>query len=439
MRFIFFLFISSFGYSQSFFGVKYLDNIIDTTLVAGPENARYSDVWGFGFNAHKYAVLGSTMGSHFIKIENNKLEEIDFKPGAFTGLTVQHRDYKKYKNYIYAVCDEGNSTLQIFDISYLPDSVHKIYDSNTLFTICHNIFIDTVKAKLYACGPDNSGLKVYDLLNPQLPTLVHDVNFIPYVHDCYVRNDTAFLNAGFDGLEVYYFGDAIPKQLGVLDFYPEQGYNHSGWLSKDGSLYCFIDETIGKKIKLCELNEGLENIAISELFGTEDAIDFVPHNINIIKGFAIVSYYNQGFRIFDLLKRPVEEIAFFDTFPIKTNYKLNGAWGVSVFEDKELILISDRQYGLFLFSFPFTAFRNLESGLVVNTPFINTQSLILFNADKMDDFTFSIYNISGQMVYQETTFSAWINIPLDLVSGVYVFNIKNTEGESVQAGKFIVQ
>jgi hypothetical protein len=57
-------------------------------------------------------------------------------------------------------------------------------------------------------------------------------------------------------------------------------------------------------------------------------------------------------RIFDLSDLPVREIGSYDTYLKDSNFKMNGAWGVSVFEDENLILVSDRQNGLFLFSFP---------------------------------------------------------------------------------------
>ena len=440
MRLMFILFINSVALGQEYFNISLLDNLIDTTVIAGPENARYSDVWGFYYKEDKYAVLGSTEGSHFVKIENNILIEIDFQKGAFSGITVQHRDFKKYKNYIYGVCDEGESSLQVFDISYLPDSVHKVYDSSLPFTVCHNIFIDTLQGKLYACGPDNSGLKIFSLDNPESPELITNFTQVDYVHDCYVVNDTAFLNAGFEGLQVYYFGGENPQQIGVLDFYPDQGYNHSGWLSDNRQNYCFIDETEGKKVKLCRLENGIENISISELFGTKNALDYIPHNVMIFHDFAFVSYYNEGFRIFDLKTEPIKEVGFYDTFPLETDYKLNGAWGVFVFEESEQILISDRQFGLFLFEFPIKAFRMLEEEpLVFNTPFSNEESLILFNAETPDNYRFSLYSISGQLVYDKTTYASWINMPLNLTAGVYVYVIRNTNSEIVKKGKLVMQ
>ena len=66
-------------------------------------------------------------------------------------------------DYLYVVCDEGSSsTLQIIDVSNLPNSVNTVYDSNQLFTKSHNIFIDTATAKLYACA-SNTAMDIYSL------------------------------------------------------------------------------------------------------------------------------------------------------------------------------------------------------------------------------------------------------------------------------------
>ena len=94
--------------------------------------------------------------------------------GRYTGSDAIHRDYHDYQNYLYAVCDEGPSSLQIMDLSFLPDSVSVIYDDDSLITRSHNIFIDTAYAKLYSCSNKNSGgsnaLKVLDISTPTNPT-----------------------------------------------------------------------------------------------------------------------------------------------------------------------------------------------------------------------------------------------------------------------------
>lgn len=424
--------------AQDYFNVQLLDQWTDTTLIKGPEDAFFSDVWGFNYNGEKYCALGSTEGTHIFSINNNHLNLIDFKPGKYQSLLVQHRDFKTYKNYLYGVCDEGTSSLQIFDLSYLPDSIHKVYDSDSFFQICHNIFIDTNKAKLYACGPNNLGMKIFDISNPIQPVLWYDFNQVNYVHDCYVTNDTAFLNCGFNGLQIYDFSTQQIQQLGVLDFYVEQGYNHSGWLSEDRQKYVFVDENKEKRIKICDASS-LVDINISYLYGTSDYVNNVAHNVMIYDDFLFVSYYNEGLRIVDISGNKSDEVAYYDTFWQDTNYKLNGAWGVFVFKDENLILISDRQNGLFLFYFPISLSRlSSNNTIITNTPFVNENSIIIYPNPNNDDLFFTIYNSTGQIVYEHQSLFNWISIPLNLKAGQYYFKIMTKASSLLDKGKFII-
>ena len=354
-------------------------------------------------------------------------------------MLVQHRDFKTYQNYLYTVCDEGTSSLQIFDLSYLPDSIHKVYDSDLYFQICHNIFIDTNKAKLYACGANDLGMKIFDISNPIQPILWYDFNQVYYVHDCYVTNDTAFLNCGFNGLQIYDFSSQQVQQLGVLDFYVEQGYNHSGWLSEDRKKYVFVDEDKGKRIKICDATS-LSDISVSSLYGTKDYVNKVAHNVMIYDDFLFTSYYNEGLRIVDIsnIKQP-KEVGFYDTFFQETNYKLNGAWGVFVFKDDNLILISDRQNGLFLFYFPIELSRAIkDKSAVTNTPFINSSSVIIYPNPNNEALFFSIYNSVGQVIYEKQSLFNWISVPLNLNAGQYYFKVYSNDNETLDGGKFII-
>jgi choice-of-anchor B domain-containing protein len=415
-----------------------LDNWTDTTIEKGLGEAVFNDLWGFNFEGTNYCAMGSSIGTHIFKVGETQVELIDYEPGRYQNRYVEHRDYKVYQNYLYGVCDEGESSLQIFDISYLPDSIHKVYDDNEFFSVCHNLYIDTLNAKLYACAANEIGMQVLDISNPTVPILSYFFSELSYVHDCYVRNDTAYLNAGFSGLYVYNFGSGSPVELGILDFYPDQGYNHSGWLTPDGTKYAFIDETEGTKIKLCE-TEDLASISVSESFATSDYVDFVPHNVILLDNLAFISYYNEGLRIFDISKAPVEEIGIYDTFLEDTKYKLNGAWGVYVFEEKNQILVSDRQRGLLLFSFPIQVLNVKNEGTVVtNSPFIDENS-ILIPRDNLsdDDLTFTIAAADGRIVYEQANFLNYVGIPLTLAAGTYIYAIYNEFEDFVEGGKFV--
>lgn len=440
--FIFLVFYFSTGVAQQQKNVIFLDNWTDTTIEKGLEDAIFNDIWGFTHESNDYCVMGSSIGSHFFLIEDKNIQFIDFVPGKYQNRYVEHRDFKKYQNYIYGVCDEGTSSLQIIDISYLPDSVSKVYDSALNFQICHNIFIDTLNAKLYAAGPNNIGLKVFSIEDPINPILLHDFNEVAYVHDCYVRDDTAYLNCGFDGLQIYSFEHDTPEHLGNLDFYPNQGYNHSGWLSPNGNKYAFIDETKGTQIKLCNLKETpLNIIAIDELFSTKDYLEYVPHNIIILDYLAFVAYYNEGLRIFDLSKAPYTEIGMYDTFLEDTKYRLNGAWGVFVFEDTNQILISDRQNGLFLFEFPIKELNNNRQNTFFSgsMPFINEGNYLIPREElNMEELYFSIHDIKGTLIYDQENYLNYIQIPLDLSSGTYLYGIFDNKNHIIESGQFIV-
>jgi hypothetical protein len=258
------------------------------------------------------------------------------------------------------------------------------------------------------------------------------------VHDCYVTNDTVFLNCGFNGLQIYDFSTQQIQQLGLLDFYVEQGYNHSGWLSEDRQKYVFVDENKGKRVKICDASS-LIDINVSYLYGTSDYSNNVAHNVMIYDDFLFVSYYNEGLRIVDISGNTSDEVAFYDTFWQDTNYKLNGAWVIFVFKEENLILISDSQNGLFLFYFPISLSRlSSNRTLVTNTPFINENSIIIYPNPNNDDLFFTIYNSNGQIVYQHQSFLNWISLPLNLDAGQYFFNILSEDYSLLDKGKFII-
>lgn len=432
-----FLQLTLFGQQSS--NIVLLDHWTDTVSIPiAVEEARYSDLWAFQNAGSDFVAVGSSRGTEILQIMDNQMVHVAYEPGAFQGYTVVHRDFKVFQNYLYAVCDEGTSSLQIFDLNYLPDSLHKVYDSNMHLTICHNIFIDTSTAKLYACGPNNTGLKVLSLSDPENPTLDTYFTNVSYVHDCFVRNDTAYLNCGFDGLHIYNFAGTMPVQLGVIDFYANQGYNHSGWLSPSGTQYAFIDETEGTKIKLSYVND-LSAIQIDELFGPDEYLDYVPHNIVILEKLAFVAHYNLGLRVFDLSKRPIKEIAYFDTFLQETDYKLNGAWGVSIIEENNQILVCDRQNGIYLFSFPMDVLEaSTEDLIVTSTPFIDENSRIIPRTYfDQEGLSFSIFSVNGTQVFNKEDLVNWMNIPLSLAAGTYAFAIYDSEKELLESGKFV--
>lgn len=350
---------------------------------------RYNEVWGIEVNGVEYGVIGSTMGVHFISLEpvNGVLEEVAFVAGAAQGSNIIHRDYHSYGNYLYAVADEGASTLQIIDFSNLPASVSLVYDSDEFITTAHNIFIDEDNARLYSTNS-----RVLSLANPEQPTLLSQGFFGG--HDIFVRDDMLIVNEGYNGMRFIDYTDVNnPIVVGSLSDYFNGGYNHSGWMSEDNSHYFLCDETGGSFVKSVNITD-FNNIEIVDMFKADNENEnHIAHNALVKNNLLYVSYYSDGIQIFDVTD-PANVVRkyFYDTYPGMDNSGFKGAWGTYNFLNSGRILVSDMASGLFLLDFPadqtiFTlnedivgcATQDLSFDVLVGTDFSNNGTNLSVN------------------------------------------------------------
>lgn len=326
----------------------------------------YNEIWGYSKDGREYAIIGSTAGTHIFDITDpNNVDTVEFIPGAAQGGQIVHRDYHDYAGYLYMVSDEGNSTLQIANLSYLPDSVPLIYDSNSLIKRAHNIFIDTATAKLYACAivkGDGSfkAMTIYSLSDPLNPVFLADLNLQSaqgwHVHDVFVKNDTAYCSNGMAGLFIFDLTNpASPQLLGSLTTYPDKDYNHSGWLTGDGNYYVFTDEAPAMDVKIYDVSD-LSNMSYVSQFNSGVDPLSMAHNVINNGRYAYCSYYHDGLQVFDI-SDPANpfKVGFYDTYPESTSYSCSpnyecykGTWGVYPYLPSGKILVSDMQHGLFV-------------------------------------------------------------------------------------------
>jgi choice-of-anchor B domain-containing protein len=334
-------------FAQDSMNVSLLFHWDDNTIPAEPVyGLNYNEVWGVALNGREYAVIGSSKGTHIFDVTDPaNSTEVAYVEGAAQG--VIHRDYKDYQGYLYAVADEGPSTLQIIDLNNLPNSASVVYDTNELITRAHNIFIDTLNGLLY----DTNG-GVYSLANPEDPQTVAFVNLggmMDHGHDMYVRDDTVYWHGGPTGMHVYDYSvnPNNPTLLGELSL---GEYNHSGWLSEDGDTYVFAEEDFGRDIQICDVSD-LSNINIVSYVNSGFGSASIPHNLILKDDILYVSYYHDGLYIFDLSDPANPWLrGFYDTEPALTQpYTWFGAWGVYPLLPSGNILVSDTRHGLFVF------------------------------------------------------------------------------------------
>jgi len=448
------------------------DNILGS---AAFDNA-YNEIWGLAVNNREFAVIGTTEGTHFIDVTDpSNPVEVQLVEGAVSGPAIIHRDYHDKGCYLYAVADEptsanaiNKSTLQIMDISNLPGEVTVVYDSEELLFRSHNIFIDEPNDRLYAfiANGDNLGfsaMRIYDISvpeNPQFLALHNELGGvnIQQVHDGYVKDHISYLNLGPGGFAIVDFTDAVnPTVLGSLDNYPEQGYNHSGWLSQDGQYYYMADENWGLRMKVIDVSDPSDLEVINFIDAGNTAPTSIPHNQIVACDYLYVSYYYDGLQVYNISDpaNPIR-IAEYDTSrePDAQSYK--GAWGVYPFLPSGNILVSDMQEGLFVFeSIDKTecAQRRSMCQDISNTEVIhddktfsispnpaNEQIVITSKAEFADHVEVIITDLTGKRVLEKQfkgEQSLNIHFPNNLSAGLYIVSIHSNT--AVYSQKLVIE
>ena len=436
-------------------------------------NIRYSSPWGWADTVkhREYAILGSSDGTYFIDVTIPTAPVVrDFVAGPRDSCV--WREYKTYQKYLYMVSDDevnANNTnnMQIIDMSYLPDSVHLVFNIDTPVVRSHTLFIDG--DKLY-CGYDHYDrnnenhyykMAVYSLADPTLPQFIQslDSDFtLPngsVVHDMYVRHDTVYASCSDAGLFIFKFSGGHFSLISSLTNYPDHGYNHSSALTADGKTLIFVDEVPAKlPCKSLDVSD-LSNLTLLQEFKPTPSDTATPHNPFIREGDnsrVVVAYYQSGVQIFDIRDPAnITRTGFFDTSPLNCpdcpgwGRQYSGCWGVYIDLPSGIVLASDMQNGLFV----------LDASAAMGVPTVNSNG---FFADVLPnpsdaDFTllvsltagmklnYSVMDVAGKLISNdERNFSPGKNyITLsgkNLSAGTYLLKL---EGEGIFVTKKLIK
>jgi len=374
---------------------------------------RYNGIWGWvdPQDNKEYAIIGSSEGTHFIDISNPTTPiQRDFVAGRRNQCI--WREYKTYQNYCYMVSDDGTpNSMQIIDMSYLPDSVSVVHDNNNIISRAHTLFIDGTN--LYfgiPKGPAVGGqskMAVFSLANPILPTFIRNIESddpgADYVHDMFVRNDTIYASESYSGMHIYRWTGTAFAPLATITTYLDQGYNHSSALTGDGNTLIFCDEVpVNMQVKSLDVSN-LGNLTVVDYFKSTLTTTATPHNPFIRVGDnsrAIIAYYSDGVQFFDISNPAnVFRTGFIDTDPNDCpscpSAAYQGCWGAYVDLPSGLIIASDMQRGLFVID---------ANGALTTTPQCDCgvpPVLTVGPNPSTNDFTLTVSgNISENVVYE---------------------------------------
>lgn len=399
---------------------------------------KYSGCWGWTdtINDREYGIAGSTTGTYFVDVTNPYSPTVcAFYPatnGTITG-TGNWREIKTYKNYCYVMNDNGAGTLglQIFDLSTLPATVTLVSQNMNLFRRGHAGWIDG--DKYYVAGvtySDNttSSLNVYSLATPTAPVLLRqlkqDYPSISYVHDAFVRNDTVFASAAYQGLQVYKLTAANTfTQLGSLTTYPGSGYNHASAITPNGQHLVMLDEVPASlPIKVLDITN-LSNIVV-----TATANQFpqsTPHNPWVVnEKYVFISAYQDGTQLWDISNPNAPFLAgYFDTYPASGGNNntwpggasYNGQWGLYPYFPSKNIFALDRNNGIFMIN---TAlFANPEINIIGNASNIPDGTIATSTGNNTDfGSVIMTTNVTNNFVIQNTGLGS-LNISTITITG----------------------
>lgn len=426
VRFLFLLLcvgsVLSLKAQYSRYNLRMVAHFNDTNLKKVDGDQIWSDItgWKDTVKNREYMIAGSTDSLYFFDITNPlTMKKCDVEAGRARNAI--NRDYEIYDHYVYCVSDRTSplGSLEIFDLQYLPDSVHKVYDNDTFSINTHTLFIEQASQRMYLCGnihkPAGSwSMGIFSLANPEQPVFLGELDKnqgCPYTHEVFVQRDTAYCSCGTNGLFIYDLRN--PQQTVLISSivapYPGNGYNHSSWLDSSGRYLMFTDENQGSPIKVYDMRQ-LNSPDLVTYFNSNTQA--LPHNAYWKGRYAYASMYEDGVYVFDMknvASQTPTMAAFFDTYPKNATGIYNGfhgCWGVWPFLPSGLILASDISEGLFVLepSWPLGTEEH-QTGIIHSrfypNPFTNTVSLTV-QSTSTGHARLRIVDLQGKTWFEES-------------------------------------
>jgi choice-of-anchor B domain-containing protein len=345
-------------------GVTLLSRTALTDFAVGATSG--TDIWGYvAPSGREYALMGLNNGSAFVEITDPVTPVI---VEVILHADAGQSDIKTFGDYAYSVT-EGGGGLQVIDMTGIDGGTVTLVNTVTLLGLdqAHNIAINEDSGFAYVCGAfttqTEGGLFVLDLADPVNPVFagawsvpyVHDVQVVTYTSGAYAGKEIAFAYAGGVEDPTLRIVDVTNKgaivQLSRAE-YPNRAFAHQGWLSDDRKYVYLNDE-------LDEINRFMPTttyvIDVSDLTNPSFATSFstglpsTDHNLTLRGNILFEANYTSGLRIFDVSSPFLpQSLGYFDTFPGSDLPGFGGAWGIHADLPSGVVLVSDRNSGLFV-------------------------------------------------------------------------------------------
>lgn len=321
------------------------------------------DNWGYvSPSGREYAIQCTEESTVFVEVTDPMNPVVVGSIGGPVGIW---RDAKVYGEYIYSVHETSGIGVQVIDVSQIDSGTVTLTNTveGTDTGYSHNVVINEESGYLYRAGGGGHGLRIYDLADPANPTYVSSWD-TRYVHDAQVvtwsdGRELAFCCGGFNngyddtGLTVVDVSDKQNIQVISQAYHTAPEYSHQGWLSEDRQYFYLGDELdeyyqpINTRTHVYSVGDP-DNVTYVGYF--ENDSFSIGHNMYTAHGLLYQANYRSGLRVFDVNADPLDpdEVAWFDTQPGNDDADFGGTWSVYPYLPSGVVLLSDREQGLFV-------------------------------------------------------------------------------------------
>jgi hypothetical protein len=317
----------------------------------------YGSAWtpGYTFNVR---VLGSL--AYVVRIDGLHIIDVS-DPAAPVELGSYYRGGDSYTNDVKLVEADGRT------FAILADTPVDVVDVTTpaapflvgqIAEASHTAFVESHGGRTYAYFGNYSGdTPMYDVTDPTVPQFLGRYfagSAEGLVHDLYVEDAMAYLNAWDAGFQIVDFtAPDAPVLVGAWTATPTRT-SHSSWVTTIAGKRVAVhgDEGSGARLSVVDVEPGSATF-MTELGGYQSREFTSIHNVMAFGSRAYVAYYQDGVRILDLSDptapallgyyntwRPDSERASSSTF--------DGAVGLDVDLTNRLIYVADSNAGLMI-------------------------------------------------------------------------------------------
>ena len=324
---------------------------IDLFGQAATDDIRYSGSWSYiTADSTEYALVGAKSGLAVFPIDDPmNMNLVGWIPGPETNW----RELTVLGHYAFVVTDVSGMghSMQVVDLSFLPDSVHLVTSYDETFTKGHIIQKDifTDDPYVYINGTSStSGVHILDVNDPENPVEIGLYEPGYYIHDCHVRDNILFACAFNDSqVDIVDISDKTnPTLISILSY--DGDNTHSCFTSKDGNYLFVADELDGLPARIFDISDLINPIEVAQYSAN---LTSLVHNPYIKGDFAYISHNTEGLRIVDIAdpELPVE-VGFYDTWPGDSG-GFSGLWSACPFFPSGKIIGANRHDGLYVWTF----------------------------------------------------------------------------------------